>query len=127
MHWNCLRTGAVGLLCLAALGCGFTEPVYEGRPASYWLAEIKHENGPNRWRAALALRSLGPGVKGAVPALREALKDRDPTVRWAAAGALGSYGPKAKSALPELREMAEKEEDPSARKAAALAVRQVGP
>jgi HEAT repeat protein len=47
-----------------------------------------------RWRAADALRDIGPEAKAAIPALRAALYDEDMTVRHAAAAALKRVDPK---------------------------------
>jgi HEAT repeat protein len=46
-----------------------------------------------RWRAADALRDIGPDAKAAIPALRAALYDEDMTVRRAAAAAIQRIDP----------------------------------
>ncbi len=61
----------------------------------------------------------------AVPALREALKDRDKEVRRSAAYALEQIGAEAASAVPELKE-ALKDRDKKVRRSAAYALEQIG-
>ncbi|MCI0462251.1 MAG: HEAT repeat domain-containing protein [Gemmataceae bacterium] len=109
------------LVCLMVLlsGCVRQEDLYQGRPASYWLKEIKNEFASARWRAAVALGDIGPRAgKRAVVALSEALKDEDDIVRWAAASSLGKFGPDAKLAIPSLKEMIDKERSRAGREAA---------
>jgi hypothetical protein len=99
-------------------GCGANEPRFQGRPASYWLEQMKHGDEMARVRAAAALGQLGPDIKGAVPLLHEGLHDSSPLVRWSAAAALSRYGAKAKVAVPDLREMMNKDESPIVRRTA---------
>jgi adenylate cyclase len=56
--------------------------------------------------SAMALESIGPEAAPAVPALIQALKDREGVVRQRAAIALGVIGPAAQDALPALQEAA---------------------
>jgi HEAT repeat protein len=56
-------------------------------PAGEW------ESGPVRVLAADLLAEAGPNAAAAIPALTEALADRDPSVRSHAAEALGTVGP----------------------------------
>lgn len=55
-----------------------------------------------RLKSVVALARIGPDAKAAVPALTEALKNRDPDLREEAAKALGHIGPDAKTAVPVL-------------------------
>jgi hypothetical protein len=55
-----------------------------------------------RAAAAVVLGQVGPEAKAAVPALTDALKDRDSLVRSMAADALDRIGPDAKPAVPTL-------------------------
>jgi hypothetical protein len=68
---------------------------------------------------------IGPGAVAAVPALVEALKDRDREVRCSAAGALGAMGSAAQAAISALTE-ALGDEDPDARQFAARALVRAG-
>ncbi|HEY7309598.1 MAG TPA: HEAT repeat domain-containing protein [Gemmataceae bacterium] len=64
---------------------------------------------PARIQAALLLAKLGPNAQKAVPALRRALKDKDPFIRDAAASALGRIGPAAKEAAPDFISLLEEQ------------------
>ena len=84
------------------------EPVYEGKPASYWIKRLADSFVPNeifgrpsKEGPMQALRSIGPA---AVPAMIEALKDQSEYVRIAAAYALGEFRADAKAAVPALVE-----------------------
>jgi HEAT repeat protein len=61
-----------------------------------------------------------------VPALVEALKDREARVREAAAGGLGAIGRPAKAAVPALLEL-RKDGDENVRAAAARAPKRIDP
>ena len=79
---------------------------------------IKDREPSLRYYAIQALNtSGGAGAKEAVPALREALKDRIPYIRLAAITALGRIGAGAKAALPEMAALCE-DQDPGVRDAA---------
>jgi HEAT repeat protein len=120
------RLHATLCLLLLAFGCGPGEPQYEGKRASHWLEDMKHPDAARRWRAAHALGRIGPGApKGTIPALTEALEDKDQLVRWSAATALQSFGPQAAMAAPALRLMKEKDEFDMARQAAAAALKSI--
>ena len=55
-----------------------------------------------RWRAARTLAAIGTDAGPSVPALMQALQDKDPMVRAYAAHALGKIGTASKEAIPEL-------------------------
>src|SRR6266568_298947 len=60
---------------------------------------------PNkRYKAAKALRQLGPGAKQALPELVQSLSDPSAKVRAAAATAIGRMGSVAEEAAPGLRQ-----------------------
>src|SRR5258708_1808693 len=76
------------------------EPEFEGRKLSEWVQQLRSGDVGERQGAVLALGKLGPG---AVPALTEALKDKDiVNVRLWAAWGLRRIGAKAKAAVPQL-------------------------
>jgi HEAT repeat protein len=83
------------------------EPVYMGRTLREWTADLKDADPEVRWHAAYTLSRLGPRIRRAFPALKEALRDSDPTVRQYAAEALGYTGPQA---LPVLLDLLDSEE-----------------
>jgi HEAT repeat protein len=87
-----------------------SEPVYEGKPLSAWIVQLKDAAPQNRSAAAYAISSMGSAAQSSVPALTVALADENPTVRYAAAWALGEIGPAAQRAVSALRRA--REEDP---------------
>lgn len=95
------------------------EPEVKGRKFSDWVKQLKNGDQSERWYAVMALGEMGPK---AIPALTEALKDKESsTVRvWAAAG-LRRNGKAAKNAVPQLEETL-KDEIPFVRIEAAKAL-----
>ena len=73
-----------------------------------------------------AARALGRIGEPAVPELRRALTDADPSVRIQAAEVLARIGPEAEEAVPDLIEALD-DENEEVRKAAARALGQIGP
>ena len=72
------------LLSLAALllGCGRRGPVLSGgKPVHYWVDALQDADARLRKQAALKLGNAGPADAAVVPALRQALHDRDAAVR----------------------------------------------
>ncbi|MGI0490344.1 HEAT repeat domain-containing protein [Alkalinema pantanalense CENA528] len=68
------------------------------------LEVIENRKAPlkNRLAAIATLSELGSDAELAVPALSEALSDRNAEIRSQAARTLGEIGPKAKASIPEL-------------------------
>src|ERR1043166_5842918 len=60
------------------------EASYKGKPTSYWIQRLRHQEVAARKEAAQALSALGPEAGAAVPALLHALEDEDTGVRQAA-------------------------------------------
>lgn len=65
----------------------------------YWLSELHSGDESARYQASISLGKIG---RSAVPALREALKARNPRVRFHAAAALAKMFSGSLEALPEL-------------------------
>ena len=61
-----------------------------------------------------------------IPALIEALKDKDTDIRLSAAIGLGYFGDKAKDAIPALQ-TAQLDRDPRVREAATVAISRISP
>ena len=75
--------------------------------ANFAIAEMinilkNDENHELRMQVIRALERIGGQANLTVPALIEALSDKDWQIRWSAAGALESFGKKAAMAVPEL-------------------------
>src|SRR5215471_3473901 len=103
-------------LCVLAFPCSAgapgsgqdDEPAWMGRRLREWIADLKDTDPQVRSHAAYTLSRMGPRIRRASPALKEALKDSNPTVRQYAAEALGYTGPQA---LPVLLELLDSEEN----------------
>jgi HEAT repeat protein len=113
------------LLCVCA-GCAKQDPLTSGgRTASYW-AEVLQTPNPDVELRRKAATKLGPLLQlddAAVPALLQALHDKDSTVRSLAARGLGIYsGPRGEEVLPALLEVSKQDRDKKVREAAAKAV-----
>src|SRR5262249_29264244 len=68
------------------------EPTYQGMSLSNWIATLQNPYSQIRAKAAAALGRMGPAAKDAVPALVEALKDKQAEVRVQASLALAAIG-----------------------------------
>jgi HEAT repeat protein len=116
-----LRTRFVALLCLLACGgCG------KNKSTDELIADL---NSPQERDRIVAVRLL-PQRKGEaaqiVPALIEALKDKQGDIRLSAAIGLGWFGDQAKDAVPALQ-AAQRDRDVRVREAAGVALSRIGP
>ncbi len=115
-----VRTGVVLLFCVVATGCGKSKSTDE------LIADLKSSQERER---IIAVRTL-PQRKGdaakVVPALLEALKDKDHDIRLSAAIGLGYFGEQARDAIPALQE-AQRDRDARVREAAAVALSRIDP
>jgi HEAT repeat protein len=117
-----VRTRFVLLLCLlACAGCSKEKSTAE------LLADLK---APEEHKRIVAARTL-PHRKGEaakiVPALIEALNDKDGDVRVSAALGLGSFGEQAKDAIPALEAAQKSGRDARVREAAGTALSRIDP
>jgi HEAT repeat protein len=106
------------LLCVLAPGCSKTKSTAE------LLADLK---APEERERTIAVRTLALRKGDAaqvVPALIEALKDKEGDIRRSAALGLGSFGQQAKDAIPAL-EAAKSDRDARVREAAAIALSRI--
>jgi HEAT repeat protein len=107
-------------LCAVLLpGCG-------GTSTAEHLDQLRAADSAARLRAVKALGDRKSEAARVVPALAEALQDRDAFVRRDAARALGKFGPSARPALPALQLLL-KDRNASVRKAAAQACKAIDP
>jgi HEAT repeats len=118
-----MRVRACYVLLLGALacaGCGKEKSTPE------LLNDLKGAGERDR---VIAVRTL-PGRKGdaaqVVPALIDALKDKEPDIRWSAAIGLGTFGDQAKDAIPALQ-AALSDRDARIREAAGKALTRIDP
>jgi vesicle coat complex subunit len=114
-------TSLVLLLCLlACAGCGKQKSTDE------LLQDLK---APQERERTIAVRLL-PQRKGdaaqVVPALIEALKDRESDIRRSAAIGLGTFGEEAREAIPALQ-TAQRDRDARVSEAARIALSRIDP
>ena len=104
------------------------EPVFEGKPMSYWVRALREtpadtpKASPDFHKAPLALRKIG---EPAVPALAQMLSERNMEVRRRAIGTLLGMGPNAGAAVPAVVQALE-DREPSIRRMAAHTLGQIG-
>ncbi len=108
------------VLGLFACGCGRTKSTDE------LLADLKSSDEGLRLRAVRLLPQHTGDAAEVVPALIEALKDREGDIRRSAALGLGAYGDQARVAIPALQ-AARQDHDARVREAAAVALRRIDP
>ncbi|MGE3809069.1 MAG: HEAT repeat domain-containing protein [Gemmataceae bacterium] len=121
---------AVGLFFLRApqwrtraVGYARGESFHRGMPTHYWLDNMSSTNANMRYESILALDR----EKVAIPALSQRLDDEIPLLRQMAALALGRLGADAKEAVPALTKMMKDDADPSSRRAAEDALKNIDP
>jgi HEAT repeat protein len=108
------------LLCLLACGCGKKKSTAE------LIADL---NGPSEKERLVAVRLLPQHKADAaqvIPALADALKQKDADIRLSAAVGLGYFGEQAKDAVPALQ-AAQRDRDARVREAAAVALSRIDP
>jgi HEAT repeat protein len=106
---------------LACAGCGKKKSTDE------LIADLKSSQERDRVTAVRLLPQRKGDPAQVVPALIEALKDKEGDVRWSAAIGLGSFGEQAKDAIPALQETAQNDRDARARQAAGVALSRIDP
>jgi HEAT repeat protein len=115
-----VRTSLILLLCvLGCVGCG-------KKSTDELIGDLKSSQEGDRIKAVRILPQRKGDAAQVVPALTEALKDKDGDVRWSAAIGLGYFGDQAKDAIPAL-EAAQRDRDPRVREAAGVALSRIDP
>jgi HEAT repeat protein len=116
-----VRTQIVVWSCLLACGgCGATKSTDE------LIEDLKSPQEKDRIVAVRLLPQRKGDAAQVVPALIEALKDRDGDVRRSAAIGLGSFGKEARDAIPAL-EAAQQDRDARVRESARIALSRIDP
>lgn len=113
------RTARLALLLLLAFAAPAmaqakkkgSEPTFDNRTLTEWIADLNGLAPYTRVAAAYAIASMGPDGAPAVPTLTANLKSDQPTVRYSSALALGEIGPNAAAAVPELRALLDDRND----------------
>ncbi len=116
-----VRTGLVLLLGLLACGgCAKKKSTDE------LIADLKAPQERERVIAARLLPQRKGDAAKVVPALIEALQDKEGDIRWSAAIGLGSFGEQARDAIPALQ-TAQRDRDARVREAAGVALSRIDP
>ncbi len=111
------------LLCLLACdGCGAKQ-----KSTDELIVDLKAPQEKERMTAVRLLPHRREDAAKVVPALIEALKDRDADIRVSAALGLGSFGEQAKDAIPALQEAQKNGHDARVREAAGKALLHIAP
>jgi HEAT repeat protein len=125
-----MRTVILFLLA-SLIGLGCSKPVeetifYKSESLAFWIKQLRDIDTVTKKKALAAIHAMGPKAEKAVPALIEALKNKDLLVILLAARALGEIGPKAEKAVPALIETL-KDKDLNVRGSAVRALGKIGP
>jgi HEAT repeat protein len=107
------------LILLACAGCG-------GKSTDDLIADLKSSDEGERIKAVRLLPQHKADAAQVVPALIEALKDKEADIRWSAANGLGYFGEQAMDAIPAL-EAAQRDRDARVREAAGKALSRIDP
>jgi HEAT repeat protein len=92
------------LLLIWISPCRAAEPLYAGKPLSFWLDELNSRDPLLREEAMLVLADAGTAARAAVPRLEQLFKDERPTVRIRAGLALWRIAGQTKPAIAALTE-----------------------
>jgi HEAT repeat protein len=104
-----------GLLTCAGCGKKSTDDL---------IADLKSSQEGDRIKAVRLLPQRKGDAAQVVPALIEALKDKEADIRWSAAIGLGSFGEEATDAIPALQ-AAQRDDDARVREAARVALSRI--
>jgi HEAT repeat protein len=115
-----VRIRVVLLLCLLACGgCG-------QKSTNELVSDLKSSQEGDRLRAVRLLPQRKGDAAQVVPALIEALKDKEGDIRWSAAIGLGYFSDQARDAIPALQ-AARRDRDARVREAARVALSRIDP
>jgi HEAT repeat protein len=116
-----LRSGCILLLCLLACGgCARKKSTAE------LIADLKSGQERDRLIAVRLLPERKGDAAEVVPALIEALQDKEKDIRLSAAIGLGYFGERARDAIPALQ-AAQSDRDARIREAAGIALSRIDP
>jgi HEAT repeat protein len=117
-----LRAGLVLLLCLLASGgCG------NKKSTDQLIEDLKSPQVGDRLKAVRLLPDRKGDAEKVIPAMIEALRDKDGDIRMSAAIGLGYFGEQAKDAIPALQQAAKSDHESRVRKQAGVALSRIDP
>ncbi|HEX4588934.1 MAG TPA: HEAT repeat domain-containing protein [Gemmataceae bacterium] len=108
-------------VCASVGGCGKRE-----KSTAELIADLKGSSARDQLIAVRLLPQRKGDAAQVIPALTEALKDKDNDIRLSAAIGLGSFGEEAKEAVPALQ-AARQDKDARIREAATVALKRIDP
>jgi vesicle coat complex subunit len=112
---------------LLLLGVAFYFTQHRPQSTEHLLGDLESKDEGDRIRAARLLPGRTEEAARIVPALIEALHDKEGDVRRSAALGLGSFGEQAKEAVPALQHSALRDRDTRVREAAVKALNRIDP
>jgi HEAT repeat protein len=113
-------------LALPLAGCGKSGPILAGgKPAAYWAKAVHDPDVSLRKKAVVKLGNIGTADETVLPALLEALRDREAIIRKEAILALLKFGPAARQALDTLTDLGRRDPDAEVREYALKAARRL--
>jgi HEAT repeats len=107
------------LSLLACVGCG-------KKSTDELIGDLKSSQEGDRIKAVRILPQRKGDAAQVIPALTEALKDKEGDVRWSATIGLGYFGEQARDAIPALQ-AAQRDRDPRVREGARVALSRIDP
>jgi HEAT repeat protein len=115
--------GVIVSLAVCASGCQNSQPTLSGgKPVSHWVQALRDPDPKVRKEAAFKLGNVGTLDPSVLPALIEALKDRDAGVRREAILALLKCESESREADSALEDLRDHDPDPEVRRYAAKAL-----
>jgi hypothetical protein len=111
---------ALLIILFTLIGCGRKKSTDE------LIGDLKSAEEKERIAAVRLLPGHSGDAAKVVPALIEALKEKDGDIRWSAAIGLGSFGDQAREAIPALQ-TAQRDKDARVREAAGVALSRIDP
>ena len=118
-----MRARACFIMLVCLLGCGGCS---KKKSTDQLLDDLKSSEERDRIIAVRLLPERKGDAARIVPALIDALKDKDGDIRWSAAIGLGYFGEQAKDAIPALQ-AARSDRDARVREAAGVALSRIDP
>ncbi len=116
------RRWFVLLFCLlVCAGCSKSKSTDE------LIADLKSSEEGDRLKAVRLLQQRTGDAAKVIPAMIDALKDKEGDIRLSAAIGLGYFGGQAKDAIPALEQAAKSDRDTRVRKQASVALSRIDP
>src|SRR5215472_10473597 len=119
-----MRVQACFVMLVGLLACGGCS---KKKSTDQLLDDLKSSEERDRIIAVRLLPERKGDAARIVPALIEALKDKDGDIRWSAAIGLGAFGADAREAIPALQMVARRDRDARVSEGARVAITRIDP